>query len=103
MLFLIWQMNIGINPAALLPGAAPPVKEPDNAAVGFDTPAEAKTLHSANKVLPKCLVLELFCSSVFQLQILIIQSCFIRLNACITWKVSLVKVAFKSMHGIWCR
>ena len=79
-------MNIGINPAALLPGAAPPIKEPDNVAIGFDTPAEAKTLHSANKVLPECLVLELFCSSIFPLQILSIQSCFISLYVCNSMK-----------------
>ncbi|OWF44676.1 WASH complex subunit 2A-like isoform X2 [Mizuhopecten yessoensis] len=43
------KMNIGINPAALLPGAAPPVKEPEPVAIGFDQPAEVKTLHSASK------------------------------------------------------
>ncbi|XP_048730198.2 WASH complex subunit 2-like isoform X4 [Ostrea edulis] len=43
------QMNLGINPAALLPGAAPPVKEPEVVAVGFDTPAQVNTLQSANK------------------------------------------------------
>lgn len=43
------QVNLGINPAALLPGAAPPNREPENVAIGFDLPAEANTLHSANK------------------------------------------------------
>ncbi|XP_060068173.1 WASH complex subunit 2C-like [Ylistrum balloti] len=43
------KANIGINPAALLPGAAPPVKEPEPVAIGFDQPAEVKTLHSASK------------------------------------------------------
>ncbi|XP_061181281.1 WASH complex subunit 2-like isoform X2 [Saccostrea echinata] len=43
------QMNLGINPAAMLPGATPPIKEPEVVAVGFDTPAQANTLHSANK------------------------------------------------------
>lgn len=47
---LFKQMNLGINPAALLPGAAPPVKEPEVVAVGFDTPAQVNTLQSANKV-----------------------------------------------------
>ena len=34
----------------MLPGAAPPVKEPEPVEIGFDVPAEAKTLSSANKV-----------------------------------------------------
>jgi len=34
----------------MLPGAAPPVKEPEVVAVGFDEPAEVRTLHSAGKV-----------------------------------------------------
>ena len=34
----------------MLPGAAPPVKEPEPLEIGFDVPAEAKTLTSANKV-----------------------------------------------------
>lgn len=43
-------MNLGINPAALLPGAAPPSEKIENEAIGFDKPAEVKTLQSANKV-----------------------------------------------------
>ncbi|KAK3087875.1 hypothetical protein FSP39_011814 [Pinctada imbricata] len=43
------DMNIRINPAALLPGATPPNKEAETMPVGFDVPAEANTLHSANK------------------------------------------------------
>lgn len=34
----------------MLPGAAPPVREPQAVPVGFDVPAQANTLHSANKV-----------------------------------------------------
>lgn len=34
----------------MLPGAAPPVREPQVVPVGFDVPAQANTLHSANKV-----------------------------------------------------
>ena len=34
----------------MLPGAAPPVREPEAVAVGFDVPAQANTLESANKV-----------------------------------------------------
>ena len=43
-------MNLGINPAAMLPGATPPGEKLENEVVGFDKPAEAKTLQSANKV-----------------------------------------------------
>jgi len=42
---------LGINPLALMPGAAPPRKEQASAAVGFDTPAvTTNVLHSMNKV-----------------------------------------------------
>lgn len=34
----------------MLPGAAPPVREPQAVPVDFDVPAQANTLHSANKV-----------------------------------------------------
>jgi hypothetical protein len=34
----------------MLPGAAPPVKEPEPLNIGFDAPAEVRTLQSANKV-----------------------------------------------------
>ena len=44
------QASLAINPAALLPGAAPPVKEEKPVAVGFDQPVEATTLHTAQKV-----------------------------------------------------
>uniref|UniRef100_K1QYB9 Protein FAM21A n=1 Tax=Magallana gigas TaxID=29159 RepID=K1QYB9_MAGGI len=43
------EANLAINPAAMLPGAAPPVREPQVVPVGFDIPAQANTLHSANK------------------------------------------------------
>lgn len=49
-LVLFLQNKLKFNPAALLPGAAPPVKEPEPVPVGFDSPPEAKTLQSANKV-----------------------------------------------------
>ena len=44
------QANLNFNPAAMLPGAAPPTKEPEPISIGFDVPAEARTLQSANKV-----------------------------------------------------
>ena len=37
----------------MLPGAGPPVKEPEPVNIGFDIPAEARTLQSANKVRQK--------------------------------------------------
>ncbi|KAK3588328.1 hypothetical protein CHS0354_016699 [Potamilus streckersoni] len=43
------QVNLDINPAALMPGAAPPMKEEAPQSVGFDQPADVKTLHSVNK------------------------------------------------------
>ncbi|XP_052085774.1 WASH complex subunit 2-like isoform X2 [Mytilus californianus] len=43
------EMNLGINPAALLPGAAPPSEKLETEVIGFDKPAEVKTLQSANK------------------------------------------------------
>ena len=46
----LFQASLNFNPAAMLPGAAPPVKEPEPVEIGFDVPAEAKTLASANKV-----------------------------------------------------
>ena len=46
----ILQATLNFNPAAMLPGAAPPVKEPEPVEIGFDVPPEAKTLSSANKV-----------------------------------------------------
>ncbi len=49
--FFHLQANLAINPAALLPGAAPPVKEPEPTVIGFDQPVQAKTLHTAQKVL----------------------------------------------------
>ena len=45
-----FQATLNFNPASMLPGAAPPVKEPEPIEIGFDVPAEAKTLSSANKV-----------------------------------------------------
>ena len=49
------QASLGINPAALLPGAAPKVKEPEAKAATFDQPAEVTTLQSAiNKVQKSC-------------------------------------------------
>ncbi|KAL3887964.1 hypothetical protein ACJMK2_000349 [Sinanodonta woodiana] len=41
--------NLAINPAALMPGAAPPMKEEAPQSVGFDQPADVKTLQSATK------------------------------------------------------
>ena len=49
-MYVILQASLAINPAALLPGAAPPVKEEKPVAVGFDQPVEATTLHTAQKV-----------------------------------------------------
>ena len=39
-----------INPQALLPGAAPPTKAPQETAVSFDQPVQTKTLASMTKV-----------------------------------------------------
>ena len=39
-----------INPSALLPGAAPPTKEPQPTPVGFDEPVKASTLSTVVKV-----------------------------------------------------
>ena len=41
---------MAIDPTALLPGAAPPVKAVEPGAVGFDEPAKVDTLQSAAKV-----------------------------------------------------
>ncbi|XP_064652229.1 WASH complex subunit 2-like [Lineus longissimus] len=41
--------GLNINPQALLPGAAPPIKEPEQVAIGFDQPASANTLQSLTK------------------------------------------------------
>jgi len=43
--------KLNFNPASLLPGAIPLMKEPPKQSVGFDTPAEnTNILQSANKV-----------------------------------------------------
>lgn len=41
---------MNFNPAALLPGAAPPKKESAPAAVSFDEPVVVKTLENVAKV-----------------------------------------------------
>ncbi len=46
---LLFQASLAINPAALLPGAAPPTRDEAPAGVGFDEPAQAQTLHTAQK------------------------------------------------------
>lgn len=52
------QKNLGLNPAALLPGALPPNRDTDPGGVDFDDPADVSTLQSASKVttlsLRKC-------------------------------------------------
>lgn len=45
------QANLAINPSALKPGAAPPVKEDAPREVGFDVPVSANTLTSLQKVI----------------------------------------------------
>ncbi|KAL5014840.1 hypothetical protein ScPMuIL_009110 [Solemya velum] len=49
------KSSIGINPAALLPGAAPPSKSPEPVAVDFEKPADTQTLESVNKSRAKIL------------------------------------------------
>ncbi|XP_052763862.1 WASH complex subunit 2-like isoform X2 [Mya arenaria] len=41
--------SLNFNPSAMMPGAAPPQKEPEPLNIGFDQPAEIRTLQSANK------------------------------------------------------
>ncbi|KAI8484362.1 retrograde transport, endosome to Golgi [Branchiostoma belcheri] len=43
------QASLAINPSAMLPGAAPPVKEPESVPVSFDQPMQTKTLESLSK------------------------------------------------------
>ena len=47
--YIVYQL-LQINPHALLPGATPPSKAPQETAVSFDQPAQAKTLTSMTKV-----------------------------------------------------
>ena len=44
------QKSLNFNPAAMLPGAAPPSRDVEPSAVGFDDPADVSPLQSAAKV-----------------------------------------------------
>lgn len=45
------KVSLAINPAALLPGAAPPSSQPDSVAASFDTkPVLSNALQSVTKV-----------------------------------------------------
>lgn len=48
--FSFFFSPLQINPQALLPGAAPPTKAPQETAVSFDQPVQTKTLASMTKV-----------------------------------------------------
>lgn len=48
--FSFFFSPLQINPQALLPGAAPPTKTPQETAVSFDQPVQTKTLASMTKV-----------------------------------------------------
>jgi hypothetical protein len=44
------QKSLNFNPAAMLPGAAPPNKEAEPTAIGFENPADVSTLENIAKV-----------------------------------------------------
>ncbi len=56
----LFQANLAINPAALLPGATRRVKEPEDKVVSFDEPIQAQTLHSVHKVYQDILAQNVF-------------------------------------------